>query len=219
MGRGSWHCIGGSDQNHPQGKKFKKAKWLSEEAFWVVETIRNWKAKEKGMVYPSECSQLRHSTVSICCKTGLVVLSCLFTNSREKKGKAKRKGKVKSLSRVRLFATPWTVAHQAPPSTGFSRQQYWSGLPFPSPGIFLTQWSNPGLPHCRQTSYHLSHQGSPRKGKIYPSECRVPENNKEIKESFLKWTMPRNTIEWERLEISSRKLLTSRENFMQSWAW
>ena len=43
------------------------------------------------------------------------------------------KVKVKSLSRVRLFATPWTVAHQAPPSMGFSRQEYWSGLPFPSP--------------------------------------------------------------------------------------
>ena len=42
--------------------------------------------------------------------------------------------KVKSLSCVRLFATPWTVAHQAPPSMGFSRQEYWSGLPFPSPG-------------------------------------------------------------------------------------
>ena len=42
--------------------------------------------------------------------------------------------KVKSLSRVRLFATPWTVAHQAPLSLGFSRQEYWSGLPFPSPG-------------------------------------------------------------------------------------
>ena len=42
--------------------------------------------------------------------------------------------KVKSLSRVLLFATLWTVAHQAPPSMGFSRQEYWSGLPFPSPG-------------------------------------------------------------------------------------
>ena len=41
---------------------------------------------------------------------------------------------VKSLSRVQLFATPWTVADQAPPSMGFSRQEYWSGLPFPSPG-------------------------------------------------------------------------------------
>ena len=44
------------------------------------------------------------------------------------------KVKVKSLSRVPLFATPWTVAHQAPPFMGFSRQEYWSGLPFPSPG-------------------------------------------------------------------------------------
>ena len=41
--------------------------------------------------------------------------------------------KVKSLSRVRLSATPWTVAHQAPPSMGFSRQEYWSGVPLPSP--------------------------------------------------------------------------------------
>ena len=44
------------------------------------------------------------------------------------------KVKVKSLSRVRLFATLWTVAYQAPPSMGFSRQECWSGLPFPSPG-------------------------------------------------------------------------------------
>ena len=43
------------------------------------------------------------------------------------------KVKVKSLSRVQLFATPWTVAHHAPPSMGFSRQECWSGLPFPSP--------------------------------------------------------------------------------------
>ena len=42
--------------------------------------------------------------------------------------------KVKSLSCVQLFATPWTVASQAPLSIGFSRQEYWSGLPFPSPG-------------------------------------------------------------------------------------
>ena len=41
--------------------------------------------------------------------------------------------KVKSLSRVRLFATPWTVAYQTPPSMGFYRHEYWSGLPLPSP--------------------------------------------------------------------------------------
>ena len=48
------------------------------------------------------------------------------------------KVKVKSLSRVLLFVTPWTVVHQAPPSMGFSRQEYWSRVPLPSPG---------GLPH------------------------------------------------------------------------
>ena len=42
--------------------------------------------------------------------------------------------KVKSLSRVQLFETPWTVAYGAPLSMGFSRQEYWSGFPFPSPG-------------------------------------------------------------------------------------
>ena len=41
---------------------------------------------------------------------------------------------MKLLSGVRLFAAPWTVAYQAPPSMGFSRQEYWNGLPFPSPG-------------------------------------------------------------------------------------
>ena len=43
-------------------------------------------------------------------------------------------GHMCTLSRVRLFATPWTVAHEAPLSMGFPRQEYWSGLPFPSPG-------------------------------------------------------------------------------------
>ena len=48
---------------------------------------------------------------------------------------------VKSLSHVQLFATPWTVACQAPLSMGFSEQEYWSGLPFPSPGDL----PNPGI--------------------------------------------------------------------------
>ena len=48
---------------------------------------------------------------------------------------------VKLLSRVQLFATPWTVAYQAPPSMGFSRPEYWNGLPFPSPGDL----PNPGI--------------------------------------------------------------------------
>ena len=51
------------------------------------------------------------------------------------------KVKVKPLSHVQIFATPWTVAHNAPLSMGFSRQEYWSGLPFPSP----KDLPNPGI--------------------------------------------------------------------------
>ena len=51
-----------------------------------------------------------------------------------------------SLSHVRLFATPWTVAYQVPPSVGFSRQEYWSGLPFPSPGDLPNPGTEPGSP-------------------------------------------------------------------------
>ena len=58
-----------------------------------------------------------------------------------------------------LTVTPWTVAHQAPLSMGFSRQEYWSGLPFLLQGIFPTQGLNPGLPHCGLTLYRLSHRG------------------------------------------------------------
>ena len=56
------------------------------------------------------------------------------------------KVKVKLLSRVQLFATPWTVAYQAPPSMGFSRQEYCSGLPFPSPGELPNPRIEPGSP-------------------------------------------------------------------------
>ena len=56
----------------------------------------------------------------------------------------RKKVKVKSLSR--LFVTPWTVAYQAPPSMGFSRQECWSGLPFPSPGDLPDPGIEPGFP-------------------------------------------------------------------------
>ena len=57
----------------------------------------------------------------------------------------KWKVKVKSLSRVQLFVTPWTAAYQAPPSMGFSRQEYWSGLPLPSPARLLYPLLTPGV--------------------------------------------------------------------------
>ena len=65
----------------------------------------------------------------------------------------KWKVKVKSLSHVRLFSTPWTIAYQAPPSMGFSRQEYWSGVPLPSPSIWAG--SRATVPAPRETTPHL----------------------------------------------------------------
>jgi len=68
---------------------------------------------------------------------------------------------MKSLSFVQLFETPRTVAYQAPPSMGFSRQEYWSGLPFPSPGDL----PDPGIelrsPALQADSLTSENQGSP----------------------------------------------------------
>ena len=61
--------------------------------------------------------------------------------------------KVKSLSRVQLFATPWTVAHQAPQSMEFSRQEYRSGLPFPSPGDLPDPGIEPGSPALQTDAF------------------------------------------------------------------
>ena len=69
------------------------------------------------------------------------------------------KVKVKLLSCVQLFATSWTVALQAPSPMGFPGKNTGVGCHFLLQGIFLTQGSNPGLPHCRQTLQPLSHQG------------------------------------------------------------
>ena len=62
------------------------------------------------------------------------------------------KEKVNLLSRVRLFATLWTVAYQAPPSMGFSRREDWSGLPFPSPGDLPHPGIEPGSPTLQEDS-------------------------------------------------------------------
>ena len=76
--------------------------------------------------------------------------------------------KVKSLSRVRLFATLWTVAHQSPLSMGFSRQDYWTGLPFPSPGDHPDpgiEPASPAAPALQAESLPLSHLRSLAMGK------------------------------------------------------
>ena len=69
--------------------------------------------------------------------------------------------KVKRLSHVRLFVTPCTVAHQAPPSIGFSRQEYWSGLPFPSPGDLPDPGISPGSPALQADALTSEPPGKP----------------------------------------------------------
>ena len=77
------------------------------------------------------------------------------------------KVKVKSLSRVGLFATPWTVAHQASPSMEFSRQEYWSGLPFPSPGNLANPEIKPGSPALWADTLPFEPPGNP----LIPVQC------------------------------------------------
>ena len=103
--------------------------------------------------------------------------------------------KVKSLSRVRLLATPWTVAHQGPPSMGFSRQECWSGVPLPSPntGYLSTKIINTintptlifnvnllmgtitdtitGSPYESEITFHL-----PRSGPAYSKPAKLKRN-------------------------------------------
>ena len=69
---------------------------------------------------------------------------------------------VKSLSRVQLFATLWTVTHQAPPFMGFSRQEYWSVLPFPSPGDIPDPGMEPRSPALQADTLTSELSGKPK---------------------------------------------------------
>ena len=73
----------------------------------------------------------------------------------------KERKKVKSLSRVQLFATPWTVAYQAPLSLGFSRQEYSSGFPFPSPGDLPNPGTEPRSPALQADALPSEPPGKP----------------------------------------------------------
>ena len=88
---------------------------------------------------PMDCSLPGSSVHGILQARTLEWVAISFSNA------GKGKVKVKSLSRVRFFATPWTAAYQAPSSMGFSRQEYWSGLPLPSPEEFSTSWQKEGV--------------------------------------------------------------------------
>ena len=70
--------------------------------------------------------------------------------------------KVKSLSCIQLFVTPWTVAHQASLSMGFSRQEYWSGLPFPPPGDIPNPGIKPRSPALQADALPSEPPGKPK---------------------------------------------------------
>ena len=86
------------------------------------------------------------------------------------------------LNSVRLLATPWTVAHQAPLSMELSRQEYWSGLSCPIPRDLPDPGIKSGLLYCRQIHYCLNHQGSPSpnilelKDTVYLNNFKANEN-------------------------------------------
>ena len=105
---------------------------------------------------------------------------------------------VKSLSRVQLFATPWTVTYQAPPTMGFSRQEYWSGLPFPSPGDLPNPGIEPWSPALQADTLPSEQQGKlccikvvsklgPQKCLVSPSSANAPSlSNSAISVRLLK---------------------------------
>ena len=66
---------------------------------------------------------------------------------------------------AQLFANPWTVVYQAPPSMGFSRQECWSGLPFPSPGDLPDPETEPGFPALQADALLSEPPGKPQKKK------------------------------------------------------
>ena len=86
---------------------------------------------------------------------------CIGHKVREKRDEPKI-AVVELLSRVQLSATPWTVAHEAPLSMGFPRQEYWSGVPFPPPGDLPNPGMEPVSPALQADSLPLSRQGAQR---------------------------------------------------------
>ena len=95
------------------------------------------------------------------------------------------KVKVKSLSRVRLFVTPWTVAYHTPLSMGFSRQEYWSGLLFPSPEDLPNPGIKPASPALagvgRWILYHWATREAPDK---LPIHCQWCESGKRCRQAI-----------------------------------
>ena len=96
---------------------------------------------------------------------------------------------VKSLSRVRLFVTPWTVAYQAPLSMGFSRQEYWNGLPFRNPGDLPDPGIEARSPAFQADALTSEPPGKPSKGTSLGGEDPL-EKEMTTHSSTLVWKIP-----------------------------
>ena len=108
-------------------------------------------------------------------------------------GRMEERVKVKSLSRVRLFAILWTVAHQTPQSMGFSRQEYWSELPFPSPGDLPDPGIEPRYPTLQANTLTSDPPGKPQgEGDIYGNsnmETYITIRKIDSQQEFAVWLM------------------------------
>ena len=125
MDRNSWLCAGDRDQDHPQEKEMQKSKMTD----WERE-VKSKGEKERYALLSAEFQRTERRD-----KKAFLSDQCKEIEENNRMGKTRDLFKeiqfssVQSLSRVQLFATMWTVAYQAPPSMGFSQQEYRSELP------------------------------------------------------------------------------------------
>ena len=103
---------------------------------------------------------------------------------RNQESEGQSEVKWKSFSRVQLFVTPWTVARQAPLSMEFSRQKYWSELPFPSPGDLLDPGIEPGSPALQADSLPSEPPGNPKVGRLRYYFTKIIGINPELYVTF-----------------------------------
>ena len=112
---------------------------------------------------------------------------------------------VKSLSRVRLFATPRTVAHPIPPSMGFSRQEYWNGLPFPSPGDLPNPGIKPESPTFQADALTSEPPGKPSAAAKSLQSCPTLYDSRDGSppDSSIPGILQARTLEWVAISSSN----------------
>ena len=129
---------------------------------WRVICLEQW-VRERQICFHLYLDSKKYSNWTSITKRKLTDTENRLQVARGEKGR--KKVKVKSLSHVRLSVTPWTVAYQASQSMGFSRQDYWIGLPFPSPGDLPDPGIEPGSPTLQADALPSEPPRKPEKGR------------------------------------------------------